>query len=192
LGIHQYAIPDTQYPTMSRIGKQPIAIPDGVAVEVRPGLVTVKGPKGELRQTVSPDMTISQSDGTLTVERPTDRGEHRALHGLTRSLIANMVEGVTQGYERRLEIHGVGYRGRLQGKSLELNVGYSHPVTVTAPEGVEFELPSPTRIVVRGIDKQLVGEIAARIRRARPPEPYKGKGIRYEGEYVRRKVGKRA
>jgi large subunit ribosomal protein L6 len=191
---------------MSRIGKKPIAIPDGVTVEIKPGLVSVKGPKGELSQVVSRDMTVSQGGGpaeggteggqtpnaTLTVERPTDRGEHRALHGLTRSLIANMVEGVTQGFERRLEIQGVGYRARLQGKAIELSVGYSHTITVTAPEGIEFELPTPTRIVVRGIDKQLVGEIAARIRRTRPPEPYKGKGVRYEGEHVRRKVGKRA
>jgi len=177
---------------MSRIGKKPIAIPDGVTVGIEPELVSVKGPKGELDQTVSGDMKVLQSDGTLTVERPTDRGEHRALHGLTRSLIANMVEGVTQGFEKRLEIQGVGYRARLQGKALELSVGYSHPVSVTAPDGIEFEVPAPTQIVVRGIDKQLVGEIAARIRRTRPPEPYKGKGIRYEGEHVRRKVGKRA
>ena len=177
---------------MSRIGRKPIAIPDGVTVDVKPELVSVKGPKGELDQAVSGDMKVLQSDGTLTVERPTDRGEHRALHGLTRSLIANMVEGVTQGFEKRLEIQGVGYRARLQGKALELSVGYSHPVSVTAPEGIEFEVPTPTQVVVRGIDKQLVGEIAARIRRTRPPEPYKGKGIRYEGEHVRRKVGKRA
>jgi large subunit ribosomal protein L6 len=137
-------------------------------------------------------MKVSQSDGTLMVERPTDRGEHRALHGLTRSLIANMVVGVTDGYERRLEIQGVGYRAKLAGKALELSVGYSHPVTIQAPDGIEFEVPQPTQVTVRGIDKQLVGEIAARIRRVRPPEPYKGKGIRYEGEQVRRKVGKRA
>jgi large subunit ribosomal protein L6 len=191
---------------MSRIGKKPIAIPDGVTVEVAPGRVVVKGPKGELSQIVSRDMTVAQEEGatergadgdqapasTVTVERPTDRGEHRALHGLTRSLIANMVEGVTQGFEKRLEIQGVGYRARLQGKALELSVGYSHTVTVTAPEGIEFELPAPTQIIVRGIDKQLVGEVAARIRRTRPPEPYKGKGVRYAGEHVRRKVGKRA
>ena len=177
---------------MSRIGKKPIAIPDGVTVEIKPGLVSVKGPKGELSQRVSTEMTMTQSDGTLTVERPSDRGEHRALHGLTRSLVANMVQGVTEGFERRLEIQGVGYRARLQGKALELNVGYSHPVAVSAPEGIEFEVPTPTQILVRGIDKQLVGEIAARIRRSRPPEPYKGKGVRYEGEHVRRKVGKRA
>ena len=177
---------------MSRIGKKPIAVPEGVEIDVKPGMVSVKGPKGELSQAVSPDMRVSQDNGTLTVERPTDRGEHRALHGLTRSLIANMVEGVTGGFEKRLEIQGVGYRARLQGKTLELSVGYSHPVSVTAPEGIEFEVPTPTQVIVRGIDKQLVGEIAARIRRTRPPEPYKGKGIRYAGEHVRRKVGKRA
>jgi large subunit ribosomal protein L6 len=177
---------------VSRIGRQPIAVPDGVTVDIEPGMVSVKGPKGELRQAVSPDMKVTQSDGTLTVERPTNRGEHRALHGLTRSLIANMVVGVTDGYEKRLEIQGVGYRARLQGKALELSVGYSHPVSVSAPDGIEFEVPQPTQVVVRGIDKQLVGEIAARIRRTRPPEPYKGKGVRYAGEHVRRKVGKRA
>jgi large subunit ribosomal protein L6 len=191
---------------MSRIGKKPVTIPDGVTVELQPGLVLVKGPKGELRQIVSRDMKVVQDErpaaggaegsqaphATLTVERPTDRGEHRALHGLTRSLIANMVQGVTEGFEKRLEIQGVGYRARLQGKALELNVGYSHPVSVSAPEGIEFEVPAPTQVVVRGIDKQLVGETAARIRRSRPPEPYKGKGIRYVGEHVRRKVGKRA
>jgi large subunit ribosomal protein L6 len=177
---------------VSRIGRKPISVPDGVTIDVKPGVVSVKGPKGELSQVVSPDMKVEQSNGTLTVERPTDRGDHRALHGLTRSLIANMVVGVTDGYEKRLEIQGVGYRARLQGKALELSVGYSHPVSVTAPEGIEFEVPSPTQVIVRGIDKQLVGEIAARIRRTRPPEPYKGKGVRYAGEQVRRKVGKRA
>jgi large subunit ribosomal protein L6 len=177
---------------VSRIGRKPIAIPQGVTVEIKPDLVSVKGPKGELDQAVSSDMKVLESDGTLTVDRPTDRGEHRALHGLTRSLIANMVEGVTDGFEKRLEIQGVGYRARLQGKALELSVGYSHPISVTAPEGIEFEVPAPTQVIVRGIDKQLVGETAARIRRTRPPEPYKGKGIRYEGEHVRRKVGKRA
>jgi large subunit ribosomal protein L6 len=154
--------------------------------------VLVKGPKGELTQTVSPDMTIAQESGTLTVSRPTDRGPHRALHGLTRSLVANMVEGVTNGYEKRLEIQGVGYRARLQGTALELSVGYSHTVAMPAPDGIEFEVPVPTQVIIRGIDKQLVGETAARIRRVRPPEPYKGKGIRYAGEQVRRKVGKRA
>jgi large subunit ribosomal protein L6 len=177
---------------VSRIGRQPITVPDGVSIDVKPGVVSVKGPKGQLSQTVSRDMKVDQSNGTVTVERPTDRGEHRALHGLTRSLIANMVEGVTNGFEKRLEIQGVGYRTRLQGKSLELSVGYSHPVSVTAPEGIDFEVPAPTQVIVRGIDKQLVGETAARIRRTRPPEPYKGKGVRYAGEHVRRKVGKRA
>jgi large subunit ribosomal protein L6 len=177
---------------MSRIGKRPIEIPDGVTVNIGDGVVSVNGPRGELTQAVSPAMRIEQDNGTLTVERPTDRGEHRSLHGLTRSLIANMVEGVTNGYEKRLQIQGVGYRARLQGKALELAVGYSHPVSIPAPDGIEFDVPQPTEVVVRGIDKQLVGEIAAQIRKQRPPEPYKGKGIRYAGEYVRRKVGKRA
>jgi large subunit ribosomal protein L6 len=177
---------------MSRIGRQPIEIPDGVTVEIKPGVVSVKGPKGELQQHVNTDIDVSQENGTVTVKRPTDRGEHRALHGLTRSLIANMVEGVTNGFEKRLEIQGVGYRAQLKGKALELAVGYSHPVSVPAPEGIEFEVPQPTEVVVRGIDKQLVGEIAAEIRKRRPPEPYKGKGIRYAGEEVKRKVGKRA
>jgi large subunit ribosomal protein L6 len=177
---------------MSRIGRKPIEIPDGVEIDVKPGAVTVKGPKGELEQTVNRDMKVAVDNATLTVERPTDRGEHRALHGLTRSLIANMVEGVTDGFERRLEIQGVGYRANLRGKNLEMSLGYSHPVSIEAPEGIEFEVPQPTEVVVRGIDKQLVGETAARIRKSRPPEPYKGKGVRYQGEYVARKVGKRA
>jgi large subunit ribosomal protein L6 len=177
---------------MSRIGRRPIEIPDGVTVEIGAGVVSVKGPKGELSQSVSPSMRIEQSNGTLTVERPSDRGEHRALHGLTRTLVANMVEGVTNGFEKRLEIQGVGYRARLQGKALEMTLGFSHPVSISPPEGIEFEVPQPTEVVVRGIDKQLVGETAARVRKQRPPEPYKGKGVRYSGEYVRRKVGKRA
>jgi large subunit ribosomal protein L6 len=177
---------------MSRIGKKPIEIPEGVSVDVKPGAVVVKGPKGELSQDIVREMKVSLDDGIVTVERPTDRGEHRALHGLTRSLIANMVEGVTSGYERRLEIQGVGYRAQLKGKALEMSLGYSHPVTVQAPDGIEFEVPQPTEVVVRGIDKQLVGEMAARIRKSRPPEPYKGKGVRYAGEQVTRKVGKRA
>jgi large subunit ribosomal protein L6 len=177
---------------MSRIGKKPISVPDGVDVQIAPGLVSVKGPKGELSEVVSADMSVALDEGMVRVERPTDRGQHRALHGLTRSLIANMVEGVVDGYEKRLEIQGVGYRARLQGKSLDLTVGYSHGVSIIAPDGIEFEVPQPTQIIVRGIDKQLVGETAARIRRVRPPEPYKGKGIRYAGEQVRRKVGKRA
>jgi large subunit ribosomal protein L6 len=176
---------------MSRIGKKPIEIPAGVTVSVGPDRVTVNGPRGELSQAVSPAMRIEESNGTLTVERPTDRGEHRALHGLTRSLIANMVEGVTRGFEKRLEIQGVGYRARLKGKELEMSLGHSHPVSVTPPEGIEFEVPQPTEVIVRGIDKQLVGEVAARVRKQRPPEPYKGKGVRYAGEHVRRKVGKR-
>jgi large subunit ribosomal protein L6 len=177
---------------MSRIGKRPIEIPDGVTVEIGEGVVSVRGPKGELSQSVSPSMRIEQSNRTVTVERPSDRGEHRALHGLTRTLVANMVEGVTNGFEKRLEIQGVGYRARLQGKALEMTLGYSHPVSVSPPDGIEFEVPQPTEVVVRGIDKQLVGETAARVRKQRPPEPYKGKGVRYSGEYVRRKVGKRA
>jgi len=177
---------------MSRIGRKPIEVPAGVTVSLGPGRVSVNGPKGELIQEVSSRMEIAEQDGTLIVKRPTDRGPDRALHGLTRSLLANMVTGVTEGYEKRLEIQGVGYRARLQGKSLELSVGYSHTVPIAAPEGIDFEVPQPTAVIVRGIDKQLVGEIAARIRRVRPPEPYKGKGIRYAGEQVRRKVGKRA
>jgi large subunit ribosomal protein L6 len=177
---------------MSRIGKRPIEVPAGVIVSVDPGRVTVSGPKGELRQQVPSRMQIAQEDGQVTVSRPTERGEDRALHGLTRTLIANMVEGVTNGFEKRLEIQGVGYRAALAGSNLELQVGYSHPVRITPREGISFEVPVPTQIVVRGIDKQVVGQTAAEIRKVRPPEPYKGKGIRYEGEYVRRKVGKRA
>jgi large subunit ribosomal protein L6 len=177
---------------MSRIGKQPIPVPSGVTVSIEPELVRVNGPKGELSERIPRDIDIKLQDDQLLVTRPTDRGEHRALHGLTRSLVANMVQGVTEGYEKALEIQGVGYRAQLRGKALELSLGYSHTVPVEAPAGIEFEVPSPTRIVVRGISKQLVGEVAANIRKARPPEPYKGKGIRYAGEYVARKVGKRA
>src|SRR5262245_42209402 len=177
---------------MSRIGKKPIPVPSGVTVSIEPELVRVNGPKGELTERVPRDITVEQQDGELLVKRPTDRGEHRALPGLPRSLVFNMVEGVTNGYEKRLEIQGVGYRAQLKGKDLELALGYSHPVSVKAPDGIEFEVPQPTRVVVRGISKQQVGEIAAYIRKQRPPEPYKGKGIRYEGEYVARKVGKRA
>jgi large subunit ribosomal protein L6 len=177
---------------MSRIGRKPIDVPAGVIVSVDPGRVTVSGPKGELRQQVPQRMQITQEDGQVTVARPTERGEDRALHGLTRTLIANMVEGVTNGFEKRLEIQGVGYRAALSGANLELQVGYSHPVRIIPREGISFEVPVPTQIVVRGIDKQIVGQTAAEIRKVRPPEPYKGKGIRYEGEYVRRKVGKRA
>jgi large subunit ribosomal protein L6 len=177
---------------VSRIGKQPIAVPSGVEVTIEPELVRVKGPKGELTERVNRDIDVKQENGEIVVARPTDRGEHRALHGLTRSLIANMVEGVTNGFEKRLEIQGVGYRAQLQGSKLVLALGYSHPVELDAPEGIDFEVPQPTRVVVRGISKQAVGEVAANIRKARPPEPYKGKGIRYEGEHVMRKVGKRA
>ena len=169
-----------------------MSVPDAVTVSIAPGNIAVKGPKGELTQTFSQDMKVSQEDGTILVARPTDRGEHRALHGLTRSLIANMVEGVTDGFEKRLEIQGVGYRAALKGKNLELALGFSHPVSIEAPEGIDFEVPQPTEIVVRGIDKQLVGQVAADIRKRRPPEPYKGKGIRYRNEQVLRKVGKRA
>ncbi len=177
---------------MSRIGRQPISVPEGVTVSIGPGRVTVNGPKGELEQELSSRMEILEEGGALIVKRPTDRGQDRALHGLTRSLVANMVDGVTDGFEKRLEIQGVGYRAKLAGKALELSVGFSHTVSIQAPDGIEFEVPQPTQVIVRGIDKQLVGETAARVRRTRPPEPYKGKGIRYEGEHVRRKVGKRA
>ncbi len=177
---------------MSRIGKKPIPVPAGVTVTIEPELVRVNGPRGELTERVHRDITITQEDDQLVVTRPTDRGEHRALHGLTRSLVANMVEGVTAGFQKTLEIQGVGYRAQLKGKNLELALGYSHPVSIPAPEGIEFEVPQPTRVIVKGISKQLVGEVAANIRKQRPPEPYKGKGIRYEGEYVARKVGKRA
>jgi large subunit ribosomal protein L6 len=177
---------------MSRIGKQPIPVPAGVTVSIERELVRVNGPKGELTERIPRDITIEQQDDQLLVKRPTDRGEHRALHGLTRSLVANMVQGVTEGYQKVLEIQGVGYRAQKRGSDLELALGFSHPVGVKAPEGIEFDVLSPTRIVVRGISKQLVGEVAAKIRKQRPPEPYKGKGIRYEGEYVARKVGKRA
>jgi large subunit ribosomal protein L6 len=177
---------------MSRIGKAPIEIPAGVSVAVDPGRVMVNGPLGELKQTVPGRMKVEQRDGEIVVARPTERGEDRALHGLTRTLIANMVEGVTKGFEKRLEIQGVGYRATLRGTSLELNVGFSHSVVKEAPQGITFEVPAPTQIVVKGIDKQQVGQVAAEVRKIRPPEPYKGKGIRYQGEYVRRKVGKRA
>ena len=177
---------------MSRIGKQPIPVPSGVTVSIETGLVRVNGPKGELSERIPRDITVAQEGEEILVQRPTDRGEHRALHGLTRSLVFNMVHGVTEGYEKALEIQGVGYRAQKRGNDLELSLGYSHPVAVKAPDGIEFEVPQPTRVVVRGISKQLVGEVAANIRKQRPPEPYKGKGIRYEGEYVARKVGKRA
>jgi large subunit ribosomal protein L6 len=177
---------------MSRIGKKPIPVPTGVTVTIEPTVVRVAGPRGDLEERVSREIEVKQENGEILVTRPTDRAEHRALHGLTRSLIANMVEGVTSGFSKRLEIQGVGYRAVLKGSDLELALGYSHPVPIKAPQGIEFEVPQPTRIVVKGNSKQQVGEIAAVIRKQRPPEPYKGKGIRYEGEYVARKVGKRA
>jgi len=177
---------------MSRIGRQPIQLPSGVSVSVSPGRVMVNGPLGELSQQVPARMKVEQENGSVVVTRPSERGDDRALHGLTRSLIANMVTGVTEGFEKRLEIQGVGYRAALRGKDIELSVGYSHQVSIKAPEGIDFEVPVPTQIIVRGNSKQMVGEIAARIRKVRPPEPYKGKGIRYVDEYVARKVGKRA
>jgi large subunit ribosomal protein L6 len=177
---------------LSRIGKRPIEVPASVAVSIDPGRVIVAGPLGTLQQQVPLRIKIEQSDGEILVTRPTERGEDRALHGLTRTLVANMVEGVTKGFEKRLEIQGVGYRAALRGTSLELNVGYSHSVVIEPRPGISFEVPVPTQIVVKGVDKQMVGQTAAEIRAVRKPEPYKGKGIRYEGEYVRRKVGKRA
>jgi large subunit ribosomal protein L6 len=177
---------------MSRIGRKPIDLPAGVLVAISPGRVQVNGPHGELSQDVPVRMTIEKVEDQIVVTRPTDRGEDRALHGLTRTLIANMVEGVTSGFEKHLEIQGVGYRAQLKGTDLELAVGYSHPVVVKPRDGITFEVPVPTQIVVKGIDKQKVGQTAAEIRKVRPPEPYKGKGIRYRDEQVRRKVGKRA
>ncbi|MCK5483244.1 MAG: 50S ribosomal protein L6 [Gemmatimonadetes bacterium] len=177
---------------MSRVGRQPIVVPDGVDVTIEGSSVNVKGPKGELSSRFDADMTIELVDGEIRVTRPTDQPRHRALHGLTRSLIANMVEGVHQGFERSLEIHGIGYRAKQKGKSVEFSVGYSNPVMFDAPEGVELTVETRTLVHVRGIDKQAVGEVAAQIRRIRPPEPYKGKGIRYRGEHVRRKAGKAA
>jgi len=177
---------------VSRIGRQPIPVPEGVTVAIEPELVTVNGPKGELQERIARDISVEQDDSQLLVKRPSDRGEHRALHGLTRSLIANMVHGVTEGFEKRLEIQGVGYRAQLRGRDVELAIGFSHPVQIQAPDGIELEVPAPTQVVVRGTSKQVVGEVAARIRKVRPPEPYKGKGIRYAGEHVQRKVGKRA
>jgi large subunit ribosomal protein L6 len=177
---------------MSRIGKQPIELPSTVSVALSPGRVQVNGPLGELSQTVPPRMKIEQVDGEIRVSRPTERGPDRALHGLTRTLIANMVEGVTKGFEKNLEIQGVGYRASLRGTDLELNVGYSHSVVIKPRAGITFEVPAPNQVVVKGTDKQQVGQTAAEVRAVRPPEPYKGKGIRYRDEVVRRKVGKRA
>jgi large subunit ribosomal protein L6 len=170
----------------------PIPVPAGVSVEIASGTVSVTGPRGSLSERISPEITVAQEGGVLVVTRPTDRSQHRALHGLTRTLVANMVVGVTEGYSKRLEIQGVGYRAALRGSDLEMQLGFSHAVTVKAPEGISFEVPQPTQIIVSGSSKQQVGEIAAQIRKWRPPEPYKGKGVRYAGEHVIRKVGKRA
>jgi large subunit ribosomal protein L6 len=176
---------------MSRIGLKPIDLPDKVQVDIRGSDVTVKGPKGELARSFNPDMTIQLEDGVLRVERPTDHRTHKALHGLTRALLANMVTGVSEGYTKVLEIVGTGYRAEMQGEKLVLHLGYSHPIEFEAAKDISFEVPRGGRsVAVQGIDKELVGEIAARIRRQRPPEPYKGKGVRYQGEHVRRKAGK--
>ena len=177
---------------MSRIGRKPIEVPSGVTVTITPGRVEVSGPLGTLSQAVPQRMKIEQEAGQIVVTRPTDRGEDRALHGLTRTLVANMVEGVAKGYSKQLEIQGVGYRAVLKGKDIELAVGFSHSVVIQPRAGIDFEVPIPTQIIVKGTDKQMVGQTAAEIRAVRPPEPYKGKGIRYTGEHVRRKVGKRA
>jgi large subunit ribosomal protein L6 len=175
---------------MSRIGKKPIEIPSGVTVTLDKNTVTVKGPKGELSRSFNPDIEIKVEENVINVSRPSEAKEHRALHGTTRALLANMVEGVSKGFERGLELIGVGYRAQKQGKKLVLNVGYSHPVEIEPEEGLEIEVPSNTKVIVRGTNKERVGALAANIREVRPPEPYKGKGIRYEGEYVRRKEGK--
>ena len=175
---------------MSRIGKQPVTVPAGVDVKIDGHIVTVKGPKGELTREFNPMMTISQEGEEIIVSRPDDSREARSLHGLTRTLIHNMVEGVSTGYQKKLQLVGVGYRAALKGKDLEMQLGFSHPVLVQAPENITFEVPSQTEIVVSGISKEQVGQVAANVRAWRKPEPYKGKGIRYEGEHVRRKVGK--
>jgi len=175
---------------VSRIGRMPISVPSGVEVKVDGSTVSVKGPRGELARRFDADMAIALEDGVVSVSRPTDQARHRALHGLTRSLINNMVVGVSEGYEKVLEIHGVGYKAEQRGKALVLSVGFSHTVEMNPPEGVEFSLDSPTVLRVKGIDKEKVGQVAAEVRKVRPPEPYKGKGIRYQGEHVRRKAGK--
>ena len=177
---------------MSRIGKNPVELPKGVEAKLQNGTLSVKGPKGQLALDVHPAMTVKVEDGQVVVTRPSDSAQHKALHGLTRSLVANMVEGVTDGFRKALEIVGVGYRATKKGKGLELTLGYSHTIQYDAPEGITLETPSQTQIVVTGADKQLVGQVAADIRGFRPPEPYKGKGIRYEGEQIRRKAGKTA
>ena len=175
---------------MSRIGRLPIPVPSGVDVTIDGRQVTVKGPKGTLSRALHPDMTLSREDGTLVVTRPTEQKTHKQLHGLTRTLVNNMVVGVTDGYRKGLEITGVGYRAALNGKKLTLNLGYSHPIEIDPPAGITFEVENPTRLAVVGIDKELVGQIAAKVRSTRKPEPYKGKGVRYSGEYIRRKAGK--
>jgi large subunit ribosomal protein L6 len=177
---------------MSRIGQAPITIPSGVSISIVGRTITVNGPKGELQKSFPEGVDFQQDDGVLTVTRSSETPEVRALHGLARSLVANMVQGVTEGFEKRLEIHGVGYRAAKQGNDIELSVGFSHTVKFPAPKGIEFDVPQPTRISVRGIDKELVGQTAAEIRAVKKPEPYKAKGIRYEGEYIRRKGGKAA
>jgi len=177
---------------MSRIGREPITVPAGVDVKIDGSQVTVKGPKGQLSRELNPAVSVTLSDGVISVTRPNDSATHRSLHGLTRTLVANMVTGITTGFEKRLDIVGVGYRAAMKGTDLEVQAGYSHSVVVNPPENIEFEVPVPTQIVVKGIDKQQVGQVAADIRSIRKPEPYKGKGIRYQGEVVRRKVGKRA
>jgi large subunit ribosomal protein L6 len=175
---------------MSRIGRLPVTIPSGVTVDVEGREITVQGPKGTLRHTVAEPIDVVREDDVLRVTRPSDEGSVRALHGLSRTLIANMVTGVTDGYRKTLEIVGVGYRVQAKGKDLEFALGFSHPVTITPPEGITFRVEAPTRFVVEGIDKQAVGEISAQIRKLRKPDPYKGKGVRYQGEQIRRKVGK--
>lgn len=175
---------------MSRIGKMPIAVPEGVDVRIDGTTVTVKGPRGELARDIRPEIKIERADGQLLVTRPTDQPRHRAMHGLTRTLVDNMVRGVTDGFAKTLEMQGVGYRAQMQGKDLQLAIGFSHPVNIPPPEGIEFEVEGTTRIVVKGSSKEQVGQVAANVRKIRPPEPYKGKGIRYLGEYVRRKAGK--
>jgi len=175
---------------MSRIGRLPITVPSGVDVTIDGRTVTVTGPKGSLSRALHPDMTLSREDGTLVVTRPTEQKTHKQLHGLTRTLVNNMVVGVTDGYRKGLEITGVGYRAALNGRKLTLNLGYSHPIEIDPPEGITFEVENPTRLAVVGIDKELVGQIAAKVRQTRKPEPYKGKGVRYSGEYIRRKAGK--
>jgi large subunit ribosomal protein L6 len=175
---------------MSRVGKQPIALPKGVELRIEPTRVTVKGPKGELSQDINPDIKVEQADGQVTVTRPSEQPRHRAMHGLYRALVANMVAGVSEGFAKTLEMQGVGYRAAMQGKTLVLNVGYSHPVEVQPPANIEFEVDGTSKIIIKGADRQQVGQVAADVRKIRPPEPYKGKGIRYAGEYVRRKAGK--